>query len=475
MEDKQLVITPTVARYKEVQGTVDPIKVAEMLGEPLHVIQAEIAKYFTKPYIDNYGTFVFLMARRLGKSFLIKKIIVAQLLTPESSIFLASHSTSLSDEHFQNIYRDLMKIPAIASKVVARKKEGILEIPELNTRLICASYLNAESRFVGKNSNFFCVDESFLIPPEYQQALYDFISPTLTTWGYTDEGVPRGKLILLSTPRGTATGSWSGRTFLRGMDREKGFISWKATIEQSPFLSTKEIESIRQETSKESWLTEYMCEFSSSTRTVFPHFNTDKHIISLTTEQLKDMAGHCELMYGIDIAMGDGNAFSAVIYNNKRKTYYIIDEHYAKGELVRDFGRTLRDNAAYWSKTLNIPYQSIQYYCDPSALSARVELSKDYDLTIHKAKNAKAGGVEYLNQLLQGKGDASIPQLYFRDNCTIHAKMFLYAEWKLIGGIISNQFAKDPSELDSHFDLCDSAYYAIYSHYKNTQGSVIVI
>lgn len=148
MENKQVLVTPEVQRFKEGLGTLSPIKVAEMLGTPLHDVQKNIAKYFERPIIDTWDTAVWLMSRRLGKSYLATKIMVTLLLTNESKVALCSHSTSLSDETYNNILRDLLSIPAIKDKVKSYKKEGIIEIPTLNTRVITASYLNSESRFV---------------------------------------------------------------------------------------------------------------------------------------------------------------------------------------------------------------------------------------------------------------------------------------------------------------------------------------
>ena len=150
MENKQILITPEVQRFKENLGSLSPIKVADMLGTPLHNVQQNIAKYFEKPLIDTWDTAVWLMSRRLGKSYLATKIMVTLMLCPESRISLCSHSTSLSDETYNNILRDLLSIPSIKDKVKSYKKEGIIEIPSFNTRVITASYLNAESRFVRK-------------------------------------------------------------------------------------------------------------------------------------------------------------------------------------------------------------------------------------------------------------------------------------------------------------------------------------
>ena len=75
---------------------------------------------------------------------------------------------------------------------------------------------------------------------------------------------------------------------------------------------------------------------------------------------------------------------------------------------------------------------------------------------------------------MQGKGDAQIPRLYLLDTCKTHIDMFEYAEFKVIAGVISNQFAKDPSERQSHYECCVTTVYACYSHNKTQHRHLII-
>ena len=151
MENKQIMVTPEVLEYRQAQGSICPILLSNnILKEPLHGIQEDIARYFTKPLIDKYDHFVFLMSRRLGKSYLATRLTTCFMLQPNTKLAYISHSTSLSDEIMGNVYRELMKIDAIKDKVTIRKKEGIITIDGINSRFICSSHLNAESRLVRK-------------------------------------------------------------------------------------------------------------------------------------------------------------------------------------------------------------------------------------------------------------------------------------------------------------------------------------
>ena len=234
--EKKLLISDSVKRYREHMGSVSPIKVAEMLGQPLHEIQQEIAKYFEKPLIHTWDNAVWLLSRRLGKSYLGIKIATTLMLTPESKILVCCHSTSLADVWFKDVLNDLMSIPSIKDKVIWGKKEGTIEIPELNTSFICCSYLNVASRIIGKSATACIYDEFFLVPEESQAEIFSLVTPTTANYGSND-GIKYAKRIILSTPRGTATGSQAGLTYLKGVNKEKGHLSFKYTIHDSPFLT----------------------------------------------------------------------------------------------------------------------------------------------------------------------------------------------------------------------------------------------
>ena len=474
-EEKQLIITPEVQRFKDSQGILSPIKVADMLNQPLHIVQKNIARYFEKPLINTWDTAVWLMSRRLGKSFLATKIMVTLLLTPESKIALTSHSTSLSDETFNNILRDLALIPQIQDKFRAYKKEGIIEIPSLGSRVVTASFLNAESRFVGKQFGYLVFDEFFLVGASYQQEIHNLLAPTLTTYGRTEDGIANGKTIILSTPRGTATGSLAGLKYLAGESGKKGHISFKHTIYDSPFVSHKEIEEIKASTPKDVFEQEYMVEFTKTTKTVFRNFNKEKHVIGISEEELKDMAGYSTILLGYDFGMKDGSGISFILHNPKKDTYYVFDEYYVKDMVVYDFLKNTFDKMKEWCQKLGIRPEQVVHFYDPSCREAAVIAQKDFDITMHKAKNNRSDGVDYVNTLLQGNGEAQIPRLYFRDTCTTHIDMFEYAEFKVSNGIITNQFAKDPSERASHYECCVTTVYATFSHFKTMHNTIIVV
>ena len=471
--EKQIIVTPEVLEYRNNLGKVSPIKVAEMLNRPLHDGQKNIAKYFEEPLIHTWDEATWLLARRFGKTFLGEDIATTFMLCPHASVLVIAHSTSLADVWFKEVLKNLLSIPQLKDKVTWDKKAGIIEIPELSTLFVCCSYINASTRAIGKSFTLVLKDEHFLVPPEDQQEIYNLVTPTLANYGSMN-GIKYGKQVILSTPRLTATGSHSGLTYLKGVNGTKGFLSFKHTIYESPFLTKEEIEHLRQTTAKDTWNQEYMCEFTRTTKTVFRNFNKDKHVINMSIEQLKEMSPYCELIIAIDIGIQDGNGATYALFNNKNSTYYVIDEHYKKDEVVRELMQVLINKAKYWSETLSLDYNNIIWYVDPSAKHSAVEANRYFDLTLNKAKNNSNEGIDKVNELLQGYGDNQTPKILFLDTCKVHIDMFEYAEYKIISGIISNQFAKDPSERESHYECAQTTIYAVYSHFKNSHNHLII-
>ena len=221
------------------------------------------------------------------------------------------------------------------------------------------------------------------------------------------------------------------------------------------------------------WLQEFCCEFSRQESTVAREFDRNKHIIPIPTQMIKDMIHYCDVIVACDTGCRDGNAYVLVLYNNKTETYYSVAEHYQQNEITYDFIKTMKNTVETFCKTYEISLDSVLIYFDPSSLEARIQCNKLFDLTVHKAKNNRDAGIDYLNQSLQGLGTAQIPQLYISDECEVTVSQLEYAEFKPVGGIMSNQFAKDPLR-NSHYDVLQCLIYALFSHHKTSHSSFII-
>lgn len=472
--EKQIIVTPEVQRYKQAMGSLSPIKVSEMLNSPLHRVQQNIARYFEQPMLNEWDTAVWLMSRRLGKSYLATKIMVTLLLTQGSLISLCSHSTSLSDETFNNILKDLSSIPLVKDKIKAYKKEGIIEIPSFDTRVITASYLNSQSRFVGKSNNWLFFDEFALVPANYQEEILNLVTPTLTTYGRNEEGIANGKTVFLTTPRGIVTGSPLGLKYLAGEQGEKGHLSFKHTIYDSPFLTDTEIEQLRQATPEDVWQQEYMVNFTKTSVNTFRNFNKDKHMIHISNEFLKDIIPFCDFIIALDWGQIDGSSASFILYNNKTETYYVFDEIYVKETVNYDFIKMFKAKAEEWCEILDFTFDNILFFSDASAKEASNLANQKFGIGFHKARNKMFEGTDYVNQLFQGKGDAKVPNLYISEKCHMTQYMVEYCEFKTVNGQLTPQFARDKGIYKSHFDLAICLVYGTYTHNKTQHNHLII-
>lgn len=467
-----LIVSKEVKEYKKYMGQVSPEKIVERVGKSFHPKQKEIAKYFEKPLLDTWDIMTLLISRRWGKTYLNQGIATSDLLTPNSKIMLVAFSSSLAELWFQDILSNLLKIKELDGKVKWEKKKGYIYIPELNTSLQVSSYLNFDTLGIGRQFCKIYIDEGFLIPIDYQEAIINMLMPTMSTYG-SQEGIRNGKLIIISTPRGTATGSLFGRYFLSGMRGEKGFLSFTYDIYTSPFLTKEEIQHIKDNTPPEIWAQEYLCHFTKTTKTIMRNFDKDKHIIRLTDSQIRDMIHHCDVVVSMDFGIVDGSGHSVVLYNNKTETYYLIDEYYIQGQIAYDFINLTKNKMVDFAKKFDVPFESIIFLRDPANLDAGTMASRMFDLTIHKAKNNRTAGIDYVNQILQGKGENGVPRLFISDKCPIHISQMEYAEFKIVAGQVSNQFGKDHL-LGSHFECLQTLIYATYTHNKTSHSSFII-
>ena len=472
--EKKLIVTPEVKAFKEAQGSLSVIKVSEMLETPLHDIQMEIASYFEKPNIDTWDCMVLKLARRLGKTYVARKIIVTLMLQPHSKIALISHSSYLSQETFDEILKDLAKIPSIKDKVKSYKKEGVIEIPELNTRMITASANNYDTKMVGRANNYLILDEFFLVPADIQQNIINFLEPTLITYGRTEEGISNGKILIMSTPRGTQLGSIAGLKDLAGQQGKRGHKSFKYTIYDNPFITEKEIEEIRQNTPKDVFAQEYLVEYTKTSVTTFRNFEPEKNVITLDKRFLKDISPHCDFIVATDYATGDGSGAIMILHESRTDTYYVFDEIYVKETITYDFIKMFKDKTEEWCEYFEYPFESVLFFYDASAREAGVTAQQKFGLSMHKARSSGFLSVDYVNQLLQGKGEGQVPNLFITNNCEILIYMVTFCEHKIVGGQITPQFARDKGALNSHFDLCACLVYGTYSFNKTQHNHLII-
>lgn len=477
MSEKKIIVPQDVKLFQQSQGKISPLKVCELLGVELTWYQKEFASYFEYPKILTWDYMNTLWSRRLGKSWVALKVINTLLMTYGSKILLLGHSTSLVDTFFKNIVNDLMSIPQIKDIVKVYKKEGLIEIPELNSYLVTCSQHNWESRSIGRAYNYRVYEEFYLVNPSTQEQIRDLVTPTGSSFGSTEQA-SYAKEIIISTPRLSPSASYAGRQYLKGLNPEKNpsYISTKYTIYDSAFLKPEEIEHIRKTTNPDSFQQEFMVEFSKTSSTVFRNFDAKKHIINLTKDELREIAKDSILIVGSDYGIVDGYGINFCLYNNKNETYYFIDELYGKGLTSEEVISKLVKVESKIKQDLEIDDSNIVRFTDPANKEFILLAVKKFNLSMNKAKNDRDDGIDYVNKLLQGFGEGLTPKIYFLETCSQTTDMVENSEFKAVGDNVSNQYAQDyDRERRSHYELCDTVRYITYSFYKTSNNQIIVV
>ena len=140
----------------------------------------------------------------------------------------------------------------------------------------------AIERLRGKGAYFVVCDEvsSWLKKPGFQEAWEAIIQPMIVT-RWSEERAREvgaksaGRALIISTPKGF--NYFYDLCMLSHSDEDWGF--WHFTYRDSPYLSAKEIEKIKNRIDPIEFATEYEADFKDSGSTVFYCFDRDVHVL----------------------------------------------------------------------------------------------------------------------------------------------------------------------------------------------------
>lgn len=467
---RELIVSDETKALRDSLGKLSVVKYAEKRNTPLHSNQVEIATMFEDPNIHKWWYFSVLCSRRFGKSYFAKNLAETFMLLPYQKIGIVTHSSDLSERYFSDVLASLQQIPNL--EVEWSKQRGWIKIPSLNTTLTIASENTWEARFVGASLSLLILDEFALFDVTKGSLLMDKLLPTGSQFGSTPDGIPYMKVISLTTPRGHMLNTEQGRRHFQALNGEKGYIFAKYTIYDSPFLTDEEIEVIKENTTHENFMQEYMCEYMSAHTLVYRNFKKDKHIIKPNKDFIKSAIEDCTLIWAVDTGFTDGNGATFLIYHNKSKKHYIIGEEYNRGMTSEEHIDICHGHLEAIIKEYKINPRNIVGFYDPSNPSVAKTANRKYGYTMFKALNKRDEGFDYVNTLYSGVGTSGDPMLYIWDTCEETIRQTQYAEFKQIGGNISNQYQKDTR--GTHYELCDTVRYAVYSNKKYSNNVIII-
>lgn len=204
--------------------------------------------------------------RRIGKSKMGGREIVAQATIPDSYIWIVGPTMDLAEKEFRVAWEQIVTREAIP---VRRKSERELFMQLGNgTTIECRSEENPD-QLIGEGLDLIiCAEAARLKHRTWDQ----YLRPALAD--------RRGAALLTSTPRGF---NWFYDFFNRGQPgdlHEAGWESWQIPSKANPLLSEEEIEEARRTSTPEAFGQEWEAKFISYGGLVFPEFTNEIHVRS---------------------------------------------------------------------------------------------------------------------------------------------------------------------------------------------------
>jgi len=479
--EEEILLAPDAETYQNHCGKVNPIIVAEKLGTPLHSKQLEICKHFLRENRMDWDYYSVLAGRRFGKSFVMRIIALAELLSPAGKIAFITPTMKLAEKHFLALDRMLKKkFPELKGKYKSLKQKFTIEFEEFESILICASFDSWDERITGDGLTLIIYDEVYKahqspFSPIKEKEMMETLEPTLATYGNTEKGALYGKTLALGTPRGTAQSSTAGINHLMSISKDSKFRFYRGseyTVYDNPLIPNSTIDRLKGKMSESTFNREFMVKFEDSHTSVLRNFDKQKHAVKVRQLQHLKNRDDLYLVTAYDYGQADGNAGLFALYDERIKTYYFVDGTYAKNRLTRDLyskGISIRDSLI---KEFNISESNVVYFGDPSS----PELIKlgfiDYGMPIMKAKNNRKEGFDCLNEHLEGTPDV-ISTIYIDESLDEVIRQWEFAQFKEINGTVSNNYNRD--SMETHFEFVDTARYIVYTFDKYIRKNTILV
>jgi hypothetical protein len=386
--------------------------------------------------LENNRFWVHISARRTGKSYAAAILALAKLLEPGQQVIVVAPNYNLSSiiwDYVIGFIRQL-NIETISSN---QKDKVVKLINESTFRLFSA--INRDG-LVGRAANLLIIDEAAIIPDD--EYFKRDLRPALST--FSDS-----RALFITTPRGKANYIYD--YFLRGEAEE--FDDWgsaKYDWTANPLLNKKDIEEARSTISKNMFLQEYYCGWSTYENQIYA-LDEEKHLVDL--QMIKDSPEKFDIIAGLDVGYRDHTAF-VVIATDYDEHYYILDEYITKEEITSVIAENISEKVVQWGID-NI-------YIDSAAQQMKADLAYEYDI--------------YCDNALKGRGSVN-PGIIYLQNLIEHDKILFdqdtaYESYKAMDAYRWNpktEMQKAIHDESSH--ASDAIRYAIYTYYNGT-GSI---
>jgi hypothetical protein len=405
----------------------------------LHHSQLEVA-------LDTSRFKVLAAGRRFGKSTLSLALAIKHCLDkPGSKVWIVCPTYSQSKDIY---WRSLEKIPFWISELTKRglkinknDSELFLEFP--NKSILQLKGSDREDTLRGSGLGFVIVDEAASMKPNVWT---EILQPSLLD--------SNGNALFIGTPKGF---NWFYDLWLKGMQKDKGWKSWKFTSYENPKLNKTVIEQAKEDSDSDTFAQEYLSEFRKYSGLVYPEFDNKVHVIEpipLTNEYT----------YAIGIDRGltnpTGCVFCAIDYN---ENVYVYNEIYIRNSPT--------DKLVELIKQKQGDHYITYTYCDPAAADF-IATSISLGLTVSPAPKTGAldqwvlNGISVVKSKLKIHEGTGKPKLFIFKHCTNLITEFQQYRWMQR---TSKDQQSEPDRPDKQYGfdhLLDALRYLLNS-YKN--------
>ena len=441
-----------IETYFKVKQKLDPFKVCAILGTEPHNTQAEVLNIISE---GNFNVLTLVNSRRWGKSFIVSKIAVTDLLAPNASVLVVAPVFQNAKAIFDAVYQDVLKLNLPIAK---KDTKGLALTLDNNSKIMVVSEKNFEAA-LGQRFSLIIFEESQSI-----NGLIDiwenYLLPAQADFGTDENGYMVSKTIFIGTARDKGNDFYEIFRRATKPDKYKGYISKTYTIYDNPFISKEFIESRRAELDEVTFNREFMGIWSDlSDEMVYYSFDYDKNVLP-HEEIVKRVRPENQFLVAIDPGYSDSTAFLLAAVEPFSGTIYILGEYNKSKAPLEVHVQNMKALEAEFA-----PVKTPLRYMDPSAAQLMMELAYQFNYITAPAYNKIEEGVQYVNQRFHHQ------KLYISDRCVELIDQIDHLVWQ-------NPATKTVKRTEKfkHFDLAIAALrYLVASWDSQSKQEIITI
>jgi len=436
--------------YKNTTDKIKMKKLYESLDITPNKVQEELIDLVDEKR-DEVNNLVLCMGRRGSKSFSASIIIVRELLVPYSSVGILAPLIKVTGILWDEVRKRLRELNIKPTSI--NNQARTLEL-ENGSTLKAASEDSIEA-LLGNRFSLIVVDEAAIFKG-LKDILEMILYPTMSDFGVRKSGVPYGKMLIISTPRGV------NNDFFYYFTQEKTKSNWKSLQYDSSVnpLNTKAfLEQMKESLDDLTYKQEILAQFVSiGGNDVFFSFNPDKNTYKME-EITKFITKDSKIVAGLDIGFKDSSASVLILVNEKG--FYVLDTimlSQSTTKEVCDSFKLLEDK---------YPSKPEIRYIDPAAALTSFDFANLYGYITYPADNSVREGISILNELFRSN------KLFIEESLVDLIGQITTIQWKTSNSRSTDPFQKHKSH---HFDLIHALRYGVYTYYKyNINSEIIVI